>query len=248
MKLQTTILVSCLLLISCASAHVGGSRSEAASTIRTLQTEGTLSVTGTQNLNGIPFSALLGEDDSSRITMSGPFGMTAVRFYSQGDSFTVVNYLSQEVASGKGDSATVKTLLPIAMNIRDLVSIIRGEVPGGTGRFTTHTERPDNSVLHGVKDEKGGIEFALIDSARNVLRQYQRKSAAGVTLVDVLFDDFRAIPSGNETIPVAHSIRITIDDKKESLTLLVSGAKVNEPILESLTAEVPSSFKRVNYR
>lgn len=248
MKLQTTMLLSCLLLISCASAHVGGSRSEAESVIRTLQTEGTLSVTGTQNLNGIPFIALLGEGDSSRITMSGPFGMTAVRFYTQADSFTVVNYLSQEVASGKADSATVKSLLPIAMNIRDLVSIFRGEVPGGTERFQTHTERPDGSVLYGVKDEKGGIEFALIDTTRKLLRQYQRKSVTGLMLVDVLFDDFKDIPSGDKTIPVAHSMRITIDDKKESLTLHVTKAKVNEPILESLAPDVPTNFKRVNYR
>lgn len=244
MTTQTTMIIFCLLLLGCASAGVSGPRADTASAIRTLQTEGTLSVTGTQNMNGIPFTAILAEGDSSRITMSGPFGMTAVRVYTVADSFTVVNYLSQEVTAGRGDSATLKSIAPIAMNLRDLISVVRGRVPGGTARFTTHTSRNDGAVLYGARDKDGGVEFALVDTVRNTLRQYQRKNSAGVMLVDVLFDDFKDVQS----IPIAHSIRISVDDKKETLTMRVTTAKVNEPIAEPLAIEVPSAFKRVNYR
>lgn len=244
MTTQTTMIIFCLLLVGCASASIGGSRADTALAIRTLQTEGTLSVTGKQNMSGIPFTAILAEGDSSRITMSGPFGITAVQVYTVADSFTVVNYLSQEVTTGSGDSATLKKIAPIAMNLRDLISVVRGRVPGGTARFTIRTPRADGSILFGARDKDGGVEFALVDTVRNALRQYQRKSSTGVMLVDVLFDDFKDV----QTIPIAHSIRITVDDKKETLTMRVTTAKVNEPVTEPLAIEVPSAFKRVNYR
>jgi len=244
MTMQTTMIIFCLLLMSCATAGVHSPRADTSLAVRTLQTEGTLTVTGTQNMNGIPYTAILAEGDSSRITLSGPFGMTAVRMYTVADSFTVVNYLSQEVTAGRGDSATLKSIAPISMNLRDLISVIRGRVPGGTARFATNTVRGDGSVLYSTRDNDGGAEFALVDTIRNTLRQYQRKNSAGIVLVDVLFDDFKDIQS----IPIAHSIRITIDDKKESLTMRVTAAAVNEPITEPLAIEIPSAFKRVNYR
>lgn len=243
MTTQTTMIIFCLLLVGCATAAPRVGMVDTAAAMRTLKTEGTLTVTGKQNMNGIPFTATLAEGDSTRITMNGPFGITAVQVYTVADSFTVVNYLSQEVTTGTGDSATLKNIAPIAMNLRDLIAIIRGRVPGGTARFTTRTVRTDGTVLYGTRDTSG-VEFALVDTVRNTLRQYQRKSSAGVTLVDVLFDDFKDVSQ----ILVAHSVRITIDDKKETLTMRITSAKVNEPISEPLAIEVPSGFKRVNYR
>lgn len=244
MKTQTTMILFCLLVVSCSSARVPLATVETAAGVRSLKTEGTLSVTGKQNMNGIPFTAVVAEGDSTRITMSGPFGITAVQVYTLVDSFTVVNYLSQEVTTGTGDSASLKSIAPIAMNLRDLVSIVRGRVPGGTGRFKTVTPRGDGKVLYAVRDSEGGVEFALVDTVRSTLHQYQRKSAAGVTLVDVLFDDFRDVQS----FPIAHSVRITLDDKKETVTMRITSATVNEPLTEPLAIEVPAAFKRVSIR
>lgn len=244
MTIQTTMIIFCLLFAGSAAVSFPAPPADVSLAVRTLQTEGTVSVTGTQNMNGIPFTAILAEGDSSRITLSGPFGMTAVSVYTVADSFTVVNYLSQEVTAGRGDSATLLSIAPIAMNLRDLIAVVRGVVPGGTERFATRTDRGDGAVLFGSKDKDGGVEFALVDTVTNTLRQYQRKNSAGVTLVDVLFDDFKTIQS----IPIAHSIRITINDKKESLTMRITEAKVNEAITTPLAIEVPSSFTLVNYR
>ncbi|OJX59222.1 MAG: hypothetical protein BGO89_02035 [Candidatus Kapaibacterium thiocyanatum] len=217
--------------------------SPVAANIRTMVVEGSVSATGTQNIQGLPFDAVIVEQDSFRIDMGGPLGITAARLFSAQASFAFVNYLTREVMDGNPASPSLAKVMPFPINVTDLMALMRGSVPGDAARFREESVRKDGSVLYSAADGDGR-EYALVDTARDVLLQYQRKSATGALLMNVTFTDVRDV----EAIPVAHAVEVTVDDRRQSMSFRLQKVRINEPVTTRLSIDIPSSFKRTTYR
>jgi len=211
--------------------------------VSTLKLSGKLSLNGALSFSGLPFSALVVEKDSFRITMNGPLGITAARLFTTPTSFTLVNYFEQTVLDGNPNSLELAKQLPFPVSVPELASLIRGEVPGDCRRFSEHSVREDGSVLYRSADELG-VEFALVDTVQHVLRQYQRKSTTGAMLLNVTFDDIQEHGSAR----LAHSVDVVVDDRRQSMQFRLEQVDVNQPITERMMFDVPSSFRRTTYR
>lgn len=211
------------------------------SEIHTLEVRGTLQATGTQTLSGIPFDAIV-DEDTMRMTTSGPFGITAARLYAQPDSFVMVNYLMREVYVGHPDSPSLLSVLPVPISVTDMRMLIRGKLHGDLGRFTRGETRADESVLF-VAKSSSHVEFALVDTLLGVLKQYQRKNADGKISIDVMFRDVRLI----DEVYVPHAIDVQYDDKRQSVGFRFASVNANRLLREKLTVSVPPSFTRTTF-
>lgn len=211
--------------------------------VSTLTLSGTMSIDGTMSLSGLPFLATMVERDSFRITMSGPMGITAARLFSTPSYFALVNYFEQSVMDGNPASKELAEKLPFPISVPEIASLIRGEVPGSPARFTRQSARTDGLILYRAGGE-GGVEFALIDAQRRVLKQYQRKNAAGALLLNVTFDDIRSV-NGRA---IAHAVDVAVDEKRQSMQFRIDKAAVNEPVQDRLSVDIPASFRRTTFR
>lgn len=212
--------------------------------IRSLKVDGTLSATGGPlPVSGLPFAAVIAARDSMRVTMSGPLGMTAGRLYARPDFFVFVDYLQRRVLDGRPDAPDLVRTMPFPITVSDLSALMQGAVPGDVTRFAEVSVRQDGSVLFGAPTADG-MEFALVDTASNLLRQYQRKRSDGTLVLNVTFDDVRQV----NDVPVAHAVDVLIDDRRQALSFRLTTVAVNVDVTERLTLDIPPSFTRTTYR
>jgi hypothetical protein len=214
---------------------------------RTLRIEGTVSMAGGDKgmaLSGLPFTATVVSTDSFRIDISLPIGgMTAARMFATRDSFVFVNYFEQSAYLGNPNSPDLAAALPFPLTTAELSALMHGRVPGDVARFSDSTVRPDGSILY-RRSSSSGVEFALIDTAAPILKQYQRKDANGSVLLNVTFTDVRVV-SG---IPIAFAVDVVVDARKQSAQFKLSNVAVNETVTERLSFDAPASFARTTYR
>ena len=256
MSLQHTTLLAFVVLLASACASTpkqesnSTSRSNSGTTsidqlganIRTLEIKGTLTTTGEQSFDGMPFSASLDENDRFLLTMSGPFGITAAKMVATPDTFTMVNYLLQEVWDGHPQAPGLKTATHLPIEAGALMSLMRGRAPGGDVPFADPTTRDDGSTLY-KRSDTSGVEYLLVDEENGVIRQFQRKSATGEKQLDVAFSDVRTV-SG---IPLPHKIFVSANDGESTATVKIEEAEANIPITRSFKLQAPSSFSRKTY-
>ena len=212
-------------------------------TVRTLEVRGTMSVTGTQTMSGVPFSATIAGADSMRVTMNGPLGIVMARLYATPTAFVMVNYLQQQSITGSPASEQLQRDLPVPIAMTDLMALMRGALPGDISRFRPGPARSDGQRLWQASSDEG-TEFALVDTARSVLTQYQRKSPSGSMLLNVSYADIRAV----DGVEVAHTVGVLVNDRKESITVTMQDIRVNAPVQDRLSVDVPAGFKTTTYR
>lgn len=213
----------------------------------TLRIEGSVSMAGGEKgmaLSGLPFTATVVSTDSFRIDIFLPIGgMTAARLFATRDSFVFVNYFEQSVYQGNPNSPDLAAALPFPLTIAELSALMHGRVPGEVTRFTDSTARADGSILY-RSGFTNGVEFALVDTASPILKQYQRKDERGAVLLNVTFSDVRVVNG----IPIAHAVDVVVDARKQSAKFKLSSVAVNESITERLSFDAPASFARTTYR
>ena len=209
-----------------------------------LQIDGKLSTRGKQSLNGMPFSVVMDSTQTYELTMVGPFGFTAARMFATADSFVMINYLQQEVWDGNPHSPNLAAASHMPLPATDLMQLLRGRIPGDADRFQrSPAERTDSAVLFMARDSVS-VEYLLVDTAQNVLRQYQRKDTAGSLLLDVAFQDLRTIDG--HVIP--HKVVIAANDRAETATVDIVDVEVNA-LIETITPPpIPRGFSRRTFR
>ena len=210
--------------------------------VHSLSIEGTVSTTGNQTFTGLPFDVGVVED-TMRMTMNGPFGVTAARIYAEPDSFVIVNYLMREVIDGSPNAPSLAKEMPIPLTVTDLQMLLRGKLPGNLARFNRSDKRNDDVVLF-VVNSVDGIEYALVDASKRVLRQYQRKNAKGILELNITFGDVRNVNG----VEIPHAVDIAFDDRKQNIAFRFTKVIVNELESTSLIFQIPPTFTRRTFR
>lgn len=237
-------IVALLVVVGSASARTTDSLlRDLGKGLETVHCEGTLNAYGTQTIQGIPFTAVIAGRDSFAVTMNGPFGLTAAQLYATRDTFVFVNYMMQQVFDGKTDAPTIAQAMPFGITIKDLFALMGGQVPGDPERFVVHSVRNDSTVLF-VSKQEHRTEFALVDTARGVLKQYQSKDQNGVLTVNVTFADVHIV-NGQ---PFSYAVDVAVDDKRQSMTFRMTSVHVNDPVTSPLSVRIPSTFQRTTFR
>lgn len=211
---------------------------------RTIEIDGRLSTTGKQTFSGMPFSVVMDSSHTYLLTMGGPFGLTAAKMVATDTSFVMVNYLQQEVWEGDPRSPSLASASHLPIPASDLMDLMRGRIPGDLARFVrTAPERTDGTVLF-VGRDSSSIEYVLVDSVKNTLRQYQRKDQEGTLLMDVAFQDVREI--NGHYIP--HRIAVATKERAETATVDIVDVEVNGTVKKITPPPTSSSFSRRTFR
>ncbi len=210
--------------------------------VMTLQVDGLLATTGQQTMSGLPFQVDMDSSGAYLLTMGGPFGITAAKMYASADTFVMVNYLQQEVWHGDPSAKELKAATHLPIEAVDFLYLIRGRVPGDPCRFQ-RLSTPSGGILFKHRDTVG-VEYVLVDSVRNILRQYQRKDTLGSLLVDVAFQDVHIV----DGIPLPHTILITTQGKKQEVRVTIRDVVVNGRLPKPLAIVAPPTFGRRHFR
>jgi hypothetical protein len=212
--------------------------------IQTLHIRGTASVTGQQNVSGVPFDATIAAGDSCRFTMSGPLGITLARMWATPTDFVYVNYVEQEVIDGSPDAQAFADLTPLNLTATQFLALISGSIPGDPSRFTvTNTQQPSGSLLYRAFDS-AHVEYVLIDTVHGTLQQYQRKDSSGQRLLNVSFSDHREISS--HWVP--GTVTVVMDDRRQTMRLRLDDVRVNAPITSPMRVDIPPTFRRTTLK
>lgn len=210
--------------------------------IVSVKASGTMSTTGQQQMSGLPVTFTLTNDSIFSMSVGGPFGITAARMYSQPDTFVIVNYLMRDAACGNPATADLSSLIPVKLTVTDLASVMQGRIPGNMDRFDAMVGRNDHDVLLSFNSDTL-TEHVLVDTALNVMKQYQRKRKGGYMEMNVTFGDVRKI--GDVFIP--HGIDVEVDNKSQTLSVRLDEVLLNG-LVEPLSVSIPPSFSRTVYR
>lgn len=212
--------------------------------INTLRLKGTVSLQGTQNLSGLPFEAVIAAQDSFQITMGGPFGITAARMYANKMSFVLINYITRQVFDGNVYSKELASQLPFPIDMPAMMSLMSGKIPGNVHEFMRVRQLQDGSAYLYERKTPFGVEYAAVDTAKMVLKQYQRKDGNGTTLVNITMGNVTDV----DGIPIPFSVDITVDNKKEEARFRFTDAEVNMQIQKPLVVTIPDGLTRTTYR
>ena len=121
--------------------------------------------------------------------------------------------------------------------------LLRGKLPGNLARFNRSDKRNDDVVLF-VVNSVDGIEYALVDTSKRVLRQYQRKNAKGILELNITFGDVRNVNG----VEIPHAVDIAFDDRKQNIAFRFTKVIVNELESTSLIFQIPPTFTRRTFR
>ncbi len=209
--------------------------------VRTMTADGTLTASGKQQMQGIPFHVDMDSSGAFLLTMGGPFGITSARMYARPDSFLMVNYLLQEVWHGDPQAPQLRTATHLPIPASDLMALMRGRIPGDPSRFS-RLEYRQTGLLFACRDTSG-VEYVLVDSAAGVVRQYQRKDNTGTLLLDVAFQDVRRV----DDVDVPHRIVVTANRQEQTATVMLTSVSINQPLPKPLDIVVPPSFERRSF-
>lgn len=213
-------------------------------TFRTIEIDGRLTTTGKQSFSGMPFSVVMDSSQTYLLTMGGPFGITAAKMMATDTSFVMVNYLQQEVWDGDPRSPSLIAASHLPLPAADLMKLMRGRLPGPAQRFVrVAPKRDDGSVLF-IHRDSTSIEYVLIDTVTNTLRQYQRKDMEGTLLLDVAFQDVRE--TDGHFIPFR--VLIATKDRAETATVDITDISVNRAVKPITPPPVSSAFQRRTFR
>jgi hypothetical protein len=212
--------------------------------IQTLHIRGTASVTGSQNVSGVPFDATIAAGDSCRFTMSGPLGITLARMWATPTDFVYVNYMEQQVIDGSPSAKAFADMTPLNLTATEFLALISGSIPGDASRFTfSGTRQPSGELLYRSHDSVN-VEFVLIDTVHGTLQQYQRKNSSGERFLNVWFSDHREVDE--HWIP--GTVTVVMDDRKQTMKLRLDDVRVNTPITSSLRIDIPPTFRRTTLK
>jgi hypothetical protein len=193
-------------------------------------------------MQGIPFHVDMDSTGEFLLTMGGPFGITAARMYAAADTFLMVNYLMQEVWFGDPNAPQLRTASHFPMPAGDLMQLIRGRAPGNPARFR-QVPHSSTDLLFACRDSTG-VEYLLVDTTSNILKQYQRKDTSGTLVMDVAFQDVRE----ENGILIPHRILVNADDRQQHATVELRTVTLNQPLPKPPSLSVPSEFPRRSFR
>lgn len=211
------------------------------STMQTVVISGTLSAKGEHAFQGIPFEVEGNSAGAYLLTMGGPFGITSARMYATADTFVMVNYLQQEVWHGNPNNPSLMAMSHFPLPASQLIQLMRGCVPGDPSRFSATGVRGDCKLY--TCADSAGIEYVLVDTTLGMLKQYQQKDSTGALQMDVSFQNVQIVSD----VPVAHTIVIRSNSKKQEATVLVNSITINEPLPKPLSISVPDTYYRRHF-
>jgi hypothetical protein len=133
--------------------------------------------------------------------------------------------------------------MPIPLTVNDLRMLVRGRVPGDLARYTRAEPRTDGTVLFMARDSATS-EYVLVDTVRNVLRQYQRRKAGVGAVLTIVMGDVRPVAGIN----IPHAVDIDIAEQESSASFRFTRVTVNEPVTAKLEVAIPTSFTRTTFR
>jgi hypothetical protein len=198
---------------------------------------GTLNIKGTQTMNGLSVNVLTANDDSSSITIGGPFGVTVGSLFVAHEYFQFLNYFTQEVYKGNPTSAQLRQKLPFPLDVPTMMALMAGTFPKGEPfACVKHLEQPHHVLFQRKSVDR--TEFIAVDTLKRVIVQYQQKLPSGATVVNATLGDFQQ----HNTVWIPTAVDVAVEDKSQQAQFRFTTVRIQQPLSSTMRASIPSGF------
>lgn len=204
--------------------------------LTSLQIEGNMDVNMPSNNVGASFETSINKLDEFKMNLFGPFGIEVAKLYSNSSNFIFYNMFQGEAYGGVPSSENLNKVANIALSFKDLVSIMRCEIPSGTKAFKKKSETPDATTYHN-KLTNNTTEKVIVNKY-GLLTKYELLDESNKSILSIDYLDYKAV----DKFKLAHKINISFPKIAGKLELEVDNYKANVK-LEDLKFNVPKSIK-----
>lgn len=190
------------------------------------------------NLPNMPGSLsgkfILAGKDSLQLRVFAMFGIEAAKVFMSQASFTALSPLQSIAYKGVPKAENLKEATGLSLSFKDLVSIIRSEVPGDRSKYKFEKELEGDRGLFRSKGDDY-VEFITVDGAGN-MASYSQVSSEGVNLLKVNFSNYEEF-SGKK-----FAKQISIEFPKNNLKLDIEAGKIDFITPTRLSFDIPDGF------
>lgn len=173
--------------------------------------------------------------DSLSLRIFAIFGIEAARIFMSENSFTALSMLESKAYQGVPRSENLKEATGLNLSFKDLVSIIRSEVPGDRTKYKFDKALEGDRGLFRKKGEDF-VEFVTVNGEGN-MSLYQQVNADGQILLKVQFADYEIF---EENI-FAQQINIEFPINDIQLNVKADKIVLSEP--KKLSIDIPNGFE-----
>lgn len=207
-----------------------------------------LTIEGSMKASGLPatlhFDAYSREYDSLKMTLTGPFGVAVGGLAATEEKFTFVSAFEGIVYTGTPDRETFARAARLSLNYRELVALMRAEIPrfperGALARGEIEANQEDGELTYTVR-MGDTVEQYIIDPEMLVILEYSQVLESDETkpeeIVRVKYDKF-FIKVDDRYFP--EEAVMTVDNGGMRVSVTIDRAKSGIPEGTSLSIDIP---------
>lgn len=204
-----------------------------------------LTMEGEMKISGVPanvwFDALLRRQDSMKIVLTGPFGVTLGAMSATHDHFIFYNADQGEAIEGTPDRETFTKLTSISLDYNELMALLRGEIPH-LPEPNSYTARESDGYLVYTTTKGTMTEEIMVDPSVLAVKRYVRYNGADPAArsieLAIDYDRFKML-AGRQ---LARKATVNIDNGRQIINVTINNA--TEKINGSLALNIPAGVTR----
>lgn len=204
-----------------------------------VQVEADISITVNDVTNTANCLMQMAGRDSLSMEITGPFGISVARLFSDKEYFLFHDILQSRAIEGKPSREQLSEVTFMPLSFEDYASLFRAEPPGDARSFTLVDTFSDSSkVLYKRSTDPLATEFVLCNKANGTIIEYQRKNKKGIVELSMKYDNYSMV--NNIFMP---SI-VVLSSPSRGLSMKVSAQSiiVNSAIPTTMRFSLPSSI------
>lgn len=207
--------------------------------LRYMKVEAEMSITVNETTNGANCLMQMAGRDSLAMEISGPFGISVARLFSNSQFFLFHDILQGRAIQGKPTRETLSDVTFLPLSFDDYASLFRAEPPGNISMFS-HVKSFTDSVklLFKRTIDPTATEYLLCNKLDGTIKEYQRKNKEGIVELSMVYDQYSTI--NGISMPTIVSLNSPL--RGVSVTITAQNISVNEPIPPIMRFPLPNSI------
>ena len=207
--------------------------------LKFMKVEAELSITINENTNSADCLMKMAGRDSLSMEVSGPFGISVARLYSNSKFFLFHDMLQGRAIEGKPTRETLSEVTFLPLSFEDYASLFRAEPPGNIQLFTPVESYSDSvKSLYKRVIDPSATEFLLCNKVDGTIREYQRKNKEGILELSMVYDKYTIING----IPMPSIVSLNSPLRGVSVTVTAQSISVNDSIPSVMRFPLPASI------
>jgi hypothetical protein len=239
------IIFSLLFVYSCATVKKNENYNPLTTKteMKNLSLKGTISTSFPAMNQSFGFALKLAKKDSLRFEAFGPLSIVVGRLYAGPDFFRFYNVITSDAFEGTPSAKNLNLAMNLPLSYSDFVSFLRCEPAQDIETFTIDEGYNSDSKVLFKSEQKGFVDYVLVDKKMNYIIQQQRKIMDGTIILSVVYSDYEEY----DGYYIANSIKFDFPKLSGNVLIKNNNVGINENYDKPFNFYLPSSVKVIRF-